>query len=328
MQDFRRCLPVSDVLDQNIARSRWLQAVRTVQVEVLKIRRKYEMLPDVCRIKGEAHPSAAAFHRMKLLGISTGPDAAEVLAQPAPRAPHLNSHPVGYCGSSCQQPPLRPQKGTEVTEVRSVGDSPGMRLIHGHREAAVAGDRDEAAQRVLPGNACRWMKHVPPHRGKQVGRQLRTPGPHPEVHARPFTHGGIELQHLDVCRAVPMLRHNHTLSIWQARLKVQISGNSSETHRQYGGIDCLRGPARSSAGPTQPLTGIHPTKKHDPCRCTNRDGHATGVLRVTDIDARRPEADFYAFAVLAAVAALEPSGPLRRHLLLFLTSRSAPRRSP
>lgn len=92
----------------------------------------------------------------------------------------------------------------------------------------------------------------------------------------------------------------------------------------------LRGAAKPCASPglrAPDPDPFHPSEKRQPCHGIDPDDSAARVLRVTDLETGCPSTDFYAFAVLAAVAALEPSGPLRRHLLLFLTSRSAPRRS-
>lgn len=175
----------------------------------------------MCRVEGEAHSCAAALWWMKRLGGDARSDAGVDLAQPAPCAPHLNSHLPGQRGSSGQQPPLGSKERAEVSENGSTGVMPGVRLVHGYRKAVVAGDLKETMQRVLPGNACGWMKHMAAHRAQQVGRQLRISGSHPEVHTRPSAHGGIELEYLDVGRVIRMVPHAHTLSACQAHLKVR-----------------------------------------------------------------------------------------------------------
>lgn len=122
------------------------------------------MRSDICRLEGEAHSGAAALRWMKRLGGGERSDASVDLAQPTPCAPHLNSHLPGQRCSSGQKPPLGPKEGAEVSEDASTGVMPGVRLVHGYREATVAGDLEETTQCVLPGNACRWMKHMAAHR--------------------------------------------------------------------------------------------------------------------------------------------------------------------
>lgn len=66
-----------------------------------------------------------------------------------------------------------------VSEDGSTGITPGVRLVHGFREAAVAGDREKTTQGVVLSNACRWMKNMTAHRAEQGGRQVRFSGSTP-----------------------------------------------------------------------------------------------------------------------------------------------------
>jgi hypothetical protein len=138
------------------------------------------MRPDICRVEGEAHCRAVALWWMKRLRGGARLDAGVDLTQTVPGAPHLNSHLPGQRGSSGQQPPFGPEEGPVVSEDGSTGVMPDVRLVHGYREAAVAGDLEETTQGVEFSNACRWMKHMSAHRAEQVGRQSGFSGSTPK----------------------------------------------------------------------------------------------------------------------------------------------------
>jgi hypothetical protein len=75
---------------------------------------------------------------------------------------------------------IRARGGAVVSEDGSTGVMPDVRLVHGYREAAVAGDLEETTQGVEFSNACRWMKHMSAHRAEQVGRQSGFSGSTPK----------------------------------------------------------------------------------------------------------------------------------------------------